>query len=330
MSNAFVLSSPLDHVPLGIGFDPLICSANHSCDPNACLIFNQPGHEIRALRPIKAGEEVFIKYVEVTNPFSVRQAELKENYLFTCRCTKCQKGVGLEADQFLKRPEDLGSEFHKVADTFVSRHESRLSKYLVAGSDVKAQRRVAAMQAEAYAVLENEKATVDQVKEAIQMCIGSKLWRWTRQPVPRLCHRLFTLYLESGSIYQTFRMGVKLHFEILPALHPQEFDPDRLINAWVVSTVINVLCGPAHEALFQELAQGGVELRLDYFGFLFYVHDNVSRMFGPNSPFGKVIQNTYEQIMAGISIPEADLREKIKNTWPSLEALAHNVGISNL
>ncbi len=101
MSNAITLASVLDGVPLGIGFDPLICSANHSCDPNASLVFNQPRHEIRALRKIKAGEEILINYIEVTNPFSVRQAELKQNYFFTCQCTKCEKGVNLEADRFL-------------------------------------------------------------------------------------------------------------------------------------------------------------------------------------------------------------------------------------
>lgn len=244
MNNTSTLSSPLDDFTLGIGFDPLLCSANHSCDPNGVLVFNQPRQEIRALRTINAGEEIFIKYVEITNPFSVRQAELKENYFFTCQCTKCKKGARLEADQRPGRPEDLESEYRGIADKLVSQHEPRLSKFLVPGSDTKAQRRVAAMQADAFAVLENQQATLDQVKGAIRMCIGSKMWRWTDQPVPQLCRRLFARYLESGSIYQTFRIGVKLHLEILPALYPQDFYPDRLINAWVVSTLINVLVSP--------------------------------------------------------------------------------------
>ncbi|KAI0115891.1 hypothetical protein GGR51DRAFT_366991 [Nemania sp. FL0031] len=176
MSNAFTLASSLDDVNLGIGFDPLICSANHSCDPNATLVFNQPRHEIRALRTIKAGEEIFIKYVEVTNPFSVRQAELKENYFFTCQCAKCTKGASLPADQFLGRPEDLESEYNKLADGLIGQYGSGLSKFTIPGSESKAQRRVAAMQAKACAVLENEQATLDEVKEAIQMCIGSKMW----------------------------------------------------------------------------------------------------------------------------------------------------------
>ncbi|KAJ8116473.1 hypothetical protein ONZ43_g4433 [Nemania bipapillata] len=330
MTNTFILSSPLDDINLGIGFDPLICSANHSCDPNASMAFNQPRHEIRALRTIKAGEEILIKYVEVTNPFNVRQAELKESYFFNCQCTKCAKGASLPADGFLERPNDLENEYHKLADKLVDQYESRLSKFVIPGNDAKAQRRVAAMHAKACAVLESGQATLDEVKEAIKMCIGSKMWRWTRQPVPLLCRRLLTLYLESGSIYQAFRLGVKLHFEILPALYSQEFYPDRLVNAWAVSTFINVLCGPANQELYQELAQGGLDLRLIYFGFLFYVHDHTPQMFGFDTPVGKVINSTYRQIMAGVSIPEADIRQRIETIWPSLEAVAHNVTISSL
>ncbi|KAI0540839.1 hypothetical protein GGR58DRAFT_511335 [Xylaria digitata] len=331
MSNASTLSSVLDGVALGIGFDPLISSANHSCDPNVSLAFNQPRHEIRALKKINAGEEIFVTYIDTTNPFGVRQAELKENYFFTCQCAKCKKGADLEADKFLERPENLGSEHHKLADKLISRHESKLSRYLVPGNDGEAQRWVAAIEAEAYAVQGNELARADDLKEAVRMCIGSKMWSWTRQPVPQLCRRLGTLYLESGSVYKAFRLGVKLHLLILPALYPQEFSQDRLINAWAVSTLINVLCGDAHREIYKELAQGGIELRIVYFGFLFYLRDNTPQMFGSDTtPFGKVVANTYKQIMIGIRITETEIKQKLQATWPSLEALAHNVDISGL
>ncbi|KAI8628738.1 SET domain-containing protein [Xylariaceae sp. FL1651] len=330
MSNTFTLSSPLDDVNLGNGFDPLICTANHSCDPNALLVFNQPRTEIRALKPLKAGEEILLKYIEVTNPFSVRQADLKETYLFTCQCSKCKKGANQREDQFLGPPEKLESAYYGMADKLVSQYESILSKYYVPGGDLKAQKRLAAMQAEAYTVLENGQASLEDVKRTLQMCIDSKMWRWTRQPVPQLCRRLFSLYLESGSFYKAFRLGVKLHLEILPELYPQAFYPDRLTNAWAVSTLINVLCGSTHEELYQELAQGGLELRLIYFGFLFYVYEHTPQMYGFSSPFGKVVENTYKQIMAGVGIPEADIKEKVQASWHSLEMVARNVSVSSL
>lgn len=70
MSNTIQLSSPLDDTSLGVGFDPILCSANHSCDPNAVVVFNQPKLVLRAIKPIKKGEEIFMKYVDVTNPVS--------------------------------------------------------------------------------------------------------------------------------------------------------------------------------------------------------------------------------------------------------------------
>ena len=92
MTNTLSLSAPYDDLSLGMGFDPIVCSANHSCDPNAVVMFNQPQVVVRALSRISAGEEVFIKYIDTTNPRSVRRAELNESYYFECNCAKCKLG----------------------------------------------------------------------------------------------------------------------------------------------------------------------------------------------------------------------------------------------
>ena len=72
--NTISLTSALDDVSLGLGFDNIVCSANHSCEPNLVVFFNQPQLLLRALKPIRKGDDLFIKYVDTTNPFSVRQA----------------------------------------------------------------------------------------------------------------------------------------------------------------------------------------------------------------------------------------------------------------
>ena len=41
------------------------------------LVFSQPKVFLRALRPIKQGEEVFIKYTDISNPRSVRRDHVK-------------------------------------------------------------------------------------------------------------------------------------------------------------------------------------------------------------------------------------------------------------
>ena len=66
---------------------------NHSCNPNAHMTFSGAEHRghawVRALRDIVEGEEILISYVDPTLPLASRQAKLREQYLFTCACTRC-------------------------------------------------------------------------------------------------------------------------------------------------------------------------------------------------------------------------------------------------
>ncbi|ORY63337.1 uncharacterized protein BCR38DRAFT_436576 [Pseudomassariella vexata] len=330
LCNNLGLGSPLDDAAFGIGFDPLVCSANHSCEPNVVATFNQPSHVLRAIKPIKQGDEILMKYADVTNPFTVRQAELKQSYYFTCQCPKCKKGAVFAEDSFAKSPDDLSAEYCKQADALIKRHESRLERFMVSTGNSAAQRRAAAIQAEAFSVSENSEASPDEIKNALRLCVNSGMWTWTRQPVPQLCRQLFGAYLTTGDPYCAFRVGLKMHFEIMPQLAPLKFDPDRLINDWTMSTVINVLCGPMNEELYQEMAQSGIELRVVYLGLLLGVHENMPKMYGWDTPFGRVVGNTYEQIMAGVALPEERIREKVEGVWPALETLAHSINVDNL
>ncbi len=48
-------------------------------------------YELRALRPIKKGEEICIAYVNYLRNRSARQEHLQSFYAFTCRCSACSK-----------------------------------------------------------------------------------------------------------------------------------------------------------------------------------------------------------------------------------------------
>ncbi|KAI0480962.1 hypothetical protein GGR56DRAFT_298060 [Xylariaceae sp. FL0804] len=332
MCNTFKLASPLEDEEVGSGFDPLICAANHSCEPNVALVFNQPRTLLRALRPIKRGEEITVQYTEVTNPMSIRHAELEETHMFTCHCPKCQKGPVGPEDLFLQPPENLSAEHSKFADGLIKSHGPELQKRIPSAVQDTALRRLAAMQIEAFSVCDDAQSTVEDVRKVLQMCITSGMWSWTRQPVPQLCRRLFGQYVAGGEAYRALRVGLKVYFEIAPVLHPdQPFHPDRLVDAWTLSTVINVLCGPRHEDVYRELkVEAGLELRLVYFGFLFEVRENVGRMYGLDSPFGRLVESTHRQIMAGVGRPEAEIRQKLADAWPTLEMVARSLDVSSL
>ncbi|TYK26445.1 histone-lysine N-methyltransferase ASHR1 isoform X5 [Cucumis melo var. makuwa] len=77
--------------PLGTGLYPVISIINHSCLPNAVLVFEGRSAVVRAVQHIPPGAEVSISYIETAGSTMTRQKTLKENYLFTCTCSRCVK-----------------------------------------------------------------------------------------------------------------------------------------------------------------------------------------------------------------------------------------------
>lgn len=78
----------------GSGLYEMQSACNHSCVPNAEPNFPFGNHrlQLRALRPISAGEEIFISYLDdcmLSRSRHSRQKELAMNYLFICECEKC-------------------------------------------------------------------------------------------------------------------------------------------------------------------------------------------------------------------------------------------------
>jgi len=78
----------------GTGLYLLHSKANHSCSPNAEIVFPFNNNElvINATSSIEPGEEILISYLEccdLERSRHSRQKMLRENYLFTCDCSKC-------------------------------------------------------------------------------------------------------------------------------------------------------------------------------------------------------------------------------------------------
>ncbi|KAK0473758.1 hypothetical protein IW261DRAFT_1503300 [Armillaria novae-zelandiae] len=80
--------------PLGASVSPTVALINHSCDPNAVIVFprasanpqaEEPLMHVVVLRNIVPGEEIMTAYIDTTLPRSLRQESLKETYHFDCR-----------------------------------------------------------------------------------------------------------------------------------------------------------------------------------------------------------------------------------------------------
>eukprot|EP00127_Corallochytrium_limacisporum_P006542 Clim_evm14s230 gene=Clim_evmTU14s230 len=78
---------------IGRAVYPLASVFNHSCAPNLVhyMELGAAGFlEIRTARPVAAGEELNINYVDVTLPGKIRRSILEQEYHFVCDCVKCR------------------------------------------------------------------------------------------------------------------------------------------------------------------------------------------------------------------------------------------------
>ncbi|KIY68820.1 SET domain-containing protein [Cylindrobasidium torrendii FP15055 ss-10] len=103
--------------PLGASVSPTVALFNHSCQPNAVVVFpraqrtprlSEPQMQVIALRHISAGEEVLSAYIDITMPRAIRQEALKETYNFDCKCTLCTNPPAVCPQESMYCPKACG------------------------------------------------------------------------------------------------------------------------------------------------------------------------------------------------------------------------------
>ncbi|KAF7289807.1 hypothetical protein MIND_01355000 [Mycena indigotica] len=92
--NTFTLSAP-DLTPIGACISPPVALINHSCQPNAVVVFSgsdrgkEPILHVVTIREVEAGQEILTAYIDTTLPRIQRQHAIKETYNFDCVCVLC-------------------------------------------------------------------------------------------------------------------------------------------------------------------------------------------------------------------------------------------------
>lgn len=74
---------------LGSAVFPDVALMNHSCSPNVIVTYKGTVSEVRAIREIDPGDEVFNSYIDLLYPTEDRKERLLDSYFFSCQCTEC-------------------------------------------------------------------------------------------------------------------------------------------------------------------------------------------------------------------------------------------------
>lgn len=81
---------------------------NHDCEPNVRYeIDSKLELKLFARKPIKAGEELRTTYVNPLHGTKLRRRELRVNWGFLCKCTRCQKEIELKQKQSLSKTNQI-------------------------------------------------------------------------------------------------------------------------------------------------------------------------------------------------------------------------------
>ncbi|KAF5362827.1 hypothetical protein D9757_012175 [Collybiopsis confluens] len=116
VTNTFSVTDPA-LTALGAAVSPVIALINHSCEPNAAVIFpratadsksQEPSMQVIAIRDIYPQEEILTSYIDTTLPTDLRQAALQETYNFTCTCSLCTSSADPDPRQAMNCPKNCG------------------------------------------------------------------------------------------------------------------------------------------------------------------------------------------------------------------------------
>ncbi|KAL6868541.1 hypothetical protein J3F83DRAFT_702493 [Trichoderma novae-zelandiae] len=89
-ANALPVDQTYRNAPLGIALDLGGALLNHDCDPNVVIVFNSTQVQVRALRKLKAGEELLHCYRDIAYDFTFRNPRITSRYQFRCQCNRCR------------------------------------------------------------------------------------------------------------------------------------------------------------------------------------------------------------------------------------------------
>jgi len=126
---------------LGVAIHPTLNLINHDCNPNVVAVSCGPNIFVRAIKPIKEGDELFISYIDTSATSETRKNILKDQYYFDCTCKMCESGEKDELKSAYVMPKEDVSE---KRSTYIEKNTDIMMKKIESSKKVQAWERVAA------------------------------------------------------------------------------------------------------------------------------------------------------------------------------------------
>ena len=79
-----------EYQTIGIGLYLSASALDHSCDPNATVVFQGNNLILRTIKNVESYDKLRISYTNLLDTKEVRRRNLAKQYYFSCACAKCE------------------------------------------------------------------------------------------------------------------------------------------------------------------------------------------------------------------------------------------------
>jgi hypothetical protein len=257
ITNAF-RATLADDAPVGLCFEPTLALANHSCSPNAVVVFDGRSVALRALEPVEKGEQIFISYITATEDLDSRLDDLKQRYFFDCQCEKCIKDESPYSTflRYAQKPEWridlLCNSDHLIANakSLPASYEDPNVPNIAKACDGLIMSKYSA----------DHTAKERFLTQGANSCALEKKF-FALHPFPKIMHELYLNYLDTSSYVNALVVLLFLFLNCDVYNYPQPHHPVRVIRLFTIAKLLKHLSSLSPEE-FQSLT-GGANDRLE-------------------------------------------------------------------
>jgi SET and MYND domain-containing protein len=348
LTNSLTLVAPTCD-PIGLVFDPFACLANHSCHPNAYVIMDGPEFSFRALEDITKDQEILVSYVDSTEAFNIRQAQLAKRYYFVCNCSKCVLGSTLSHDVFLTPSPETQRTFKCYMDGVqqetpdaVSMVKQRfgLDVATMTYSDiVDCYARNDLMLANEFEspglrdmVAKDPVTRAEMLRRVLGQCQMSGQYAVTRQPYAAARNEYILENIAQGEFAIAWLHAVKSYVEIDPILYPEAHNPLRIVHSFRLAKLSIFLASEPPEKnrkIIDQCVEVGLDMPALAWKCMKETAQQSDASHGPESPFTKMVKATFrtalEETQATYPNAVVEIESRAAHLEPALRKIASSL-----
>ncbi|KAK6342863.1 hypothetical protein TWF718_008244 [Orbilia javanica] len=285
INSASVVTQTFDPIGLCLAYQSAMF--NHSCDPNAVMMFDGRQLSIRSLKEIPKDTEITISYIENLAARKERKEELKSRYFFECSCSLCSSEA--EPLESLKCPKCNGA---------IAANTTTCSSCTEAISDDELSAAVAlAASVTAQRAKRNADKSINPTLKSLRSLYSTKLLPPTFPPIPQLHQDLATSYIDEGNWKLALHHLLTLYVKVYPVVYATPYHPVRVVRTFTLAMVLIQVAVDEPEGFGEK-----IDFTKVLYGLLTEVCGNVEKSHGGNSSFAEVVRRKMEEVKIDVGI----------------------------